>query len=77
MLMTIVRAIYARMDIANDPDVNDYYTKAHGFPITYSPEDDLEAIEEMHIAAVKLKKGSDDSEDEVMEASGKQSSSKC
>src|ERR1700733_9597587 len=75
MLMTIVRAIYAGMGIANDPNVDDYYTKARGFPITYSPEDDPEVIEEMRIAAVELKKGNDDSEDEAMEALGKQSSS--
>jgi hypothetical protein len=73
--MTIVRAIYAGMGIADDPDVDDYYTKARGFPITYSSEDDPEVIEEMRIAAAELKKGSDDSENEAMEASGEQSSS--
>jgi hypothetical protein len=73
--MTIVRAIYAGMGIADDPDVDDYYTKASGFPITYSPEDDPEVTEEMHIAAAELKKGNDDSEDEAMEASGERSSS--
>jgi hypothetical protein len=73
--MTIVRAIYVGMGIDDDPDIDNYYTKAHGFPITYSSEDDPELIEEMRIAAVELKKGNDDSEDEAMEASGKQSSS--
>ena len=38
------------MGIADDPDIDDYYTKAHGFPITYSPDNDPEVIEEMHIA---------------------------
>ena len=73
--MIIVRAIYAGMGIADDPNIDDYYTKAHSFPITYSPEDDPEVIKEMCIAAAELKKGSDDSEDEAMEASGEQSSS--
>jgi len=70
-----VRAIYAGMGIADAPDVDAYYPKARGFPITYSPEDDPEVIEEMRITAAELKKGGDDSNDEALEASGEQSSS--
>ena len=47
----VTRAIYYGMGIADDPDVDDYYTKARGFPIAYSPDDDPEVIEEMCIAA--------------------------
>ena len=53
------------MGIADDPDVDDYYTRAHSFPITYSPDNNPEVVEEMCIAAAELKKGGDDSEDEV------------
>jgi hypothetical protein len=53
------------MGIADDPDVDDYYTRARGFPIAYSPDDDPEVVEEMRIAAAELKKGGDDSEDEA------------
>ena len=63
------------MGIADDPDIDDYYTKARGFPITYSPDDDPEVIEEMCIAEAELKKGGDDSEDEDMEGAGGESSS--
>jgi hypothetical protein len=45
--MTAGRGIFSGMGIADDPDVNDYYTKARGFPITYSPDDDPEVVEEM------------------------------
>ena len=45
------------MGIADDPDIDDYYTRARGFPIAYSPDDDPEVVEEMHIAAAELKKG--------------------
>ena len=44
------------MDIADDPDIDNYYTRARSFPITYSPDDDPEVVEEMHIAAAELKK---------------------
>jgi hypothetical protein len=40
--MTVVRAIYSGMGIADDPDIDDYYSRAQGFPITYSPYDDPE-----------------------------------
>ena len=53
------------MGIADDPDVDDYHTRARGFLITYSPDDNLEVVEEMRIAAAELKKGGDDSEDEA------------
>ena len=53
------------MGFADDPDVDDYYTRARGFPIAYSPDDDPEVVEEMRIAAAELKKGGDDSEDEA------------
>src|ERR1700692_593099 len=67
--MTVVRAIYSGMGIADDPDIDDYYSRARGFPITYSPDDDPEVVEEMRIAAAELKKGSDDSEDDAMKGS--------
>ena len=53
------------MGIADDPDVDNYHTRARGFLITYSPDDNLEVVEEMRIAAAELKKGGDDSEDEA------------
>lgn len=37
--------------------MDDYYNKARGFPITYSPEDDPEVVEEMKIAEAELKRG--------------------
>ena len=73
--MNVGRAIFLGMEIADDPDVNDYYTKVRGFLITYSPDDDPEVVEEMRIAAAELKKGSDDSENENMEHSTEASSS--
>jgi hypothetical protein len=69
MPTTVARAIYSGMGIADDPDVDDYYTRACGFPTTYSPDDNPEVVEEMHIAAAELKKGGDNSEDEAMEDS--------
>ena len=36
--MTVGRAIFSGMGIVDDPDVDDYYMKAWGFPITYSPD---------------------------------------
>jgi hypothetical protein len=73
--MTVGRAIFCGMGIADDPDVDDYYTKSRGFPINYSPDDDPEVVEEMRIAAAELKKGGDDSEDENIEGSTEESSS--
>ena len=73
--MTVGRAIFSGMGIADDPDVDDYYTKARGFPITYSPDDDPEVVDKMRIAAAELKKGGDDSEDEIIEGSTEESSS--
>jgi hypothetical protein len=63
------------MGIADDPDTDDYYTKARGFPITYSPDEDPEVIEEMRIAQAELKNGGDESEDEDMEGAGGEGSS--
>ena len=60
------------MGIADDPDVDDYYTKACGFPITYFPDDNPEVIEEMCISVAKLKHGDDVNE---REGSNKESSS--
>ena len=65
--MTVGRAIFSGLGITDNPDINDYYTKVWGFPITYSPDDDPEVVEEMCIAAAELKKGIDDSENENME----------
>ncbi|KIM71293.1 hypothetical protein PILCRDRAFT_757750 [Piloderma croceum F 1598] len=69
------QAIFSGMGIADDPNVDDYYTKARGFPITYSPDDDPKVVDEMRIAAAELKKGGDDSEDEIIEGSTEESSS--
>ena len=66
MPTTVARAIYSGMGIADDPDVNDYYTRVRGFPIT---NDDPEVVEEMRIVAAELKKGGDNSKDEAMEDS--------
>lgn len=68
----VTRAIYYGMGIADNPNVDDYYTKARGFSIAYSPDDDLEVIEEMRIAAAELKRGDDANE---REGSNKESSS--
>jgi hypothetical protein len=73
--MTVGRAIFSGMGITDDPNVDDYYTKARGFPITYSPDDDPEVVDEMRIAAAELKKGGDDSEDEIIAGSTEESSS--
>ena len=54
------------MGIADDPDINDYYNKARGFPIVYSPDEDPEVMEEMHIAATELKNGGDGSDAEEL-----------
>jgi len=48
------------MGAAEDPDVKDYYDKSRSFPLTYSPEDDPEVIEDMRAAAVELERGGDD-----------------
>lgn len=50
------------MGAAEDPDVEDYYTKSRSFPLTYSPEDDPEVIEDMRVAAAELERG--DNEDD-------------
>ena len=73
--MTVRRAIFCGMGIADDPDVDDYYTKAQGFLINYSPDNDPEVVEEMCIVAAELKKGGDNSEDENIEGSMEESSS--
>ena len=54
-----IRAIYHGMGAAEDPDVEDYYNKTRSFPLTYSPEDDPEVIEDMRVAAAELERGSD------------------
>ena len=52
------------MGAAEDPDINDYYDKSCEFPLTYSPEEDPEVIEEMWVAAAKLERGENNSEGE-------------
>src|ERR1700723_1586715 len=52
------------MGAAEDPDVDDYYNKSREFPLTYSPEEDPEVIEEMRVAAAELERGENDSEGE-------------
>jgi hypothetical protein len=52
------------MGAAEDPDIDDYYNKSREFPLTYSPEEDPEVVEEMRVAAVELKGGENDSEGE-------------
>jgi len=50
------------MGAAEDPDVDNYYNKSREFPLTYSPEEDPEVIEEMRVAVAELERGEDDSE---------------
>jgi hypothetical protein len=63
-LTMLFRAIYHGLGCADDPDVDDYYTKARGFPLTYSPDEDPEVIEEMKIAKAELDRGAGDEDDE-------------
>lgn len=51
------------MGAAEDPDVEDYYDKSRSFPVTYSPGDDPEVIEDMRVAAAELEASDDDNED--------------
>ena len=37
--------------------MDDYYSRARGYPISYSPDDDPEVIEEMRIANAEAKRG--------------------
>jgi len=53
------------MGAADDPDVEDYYEKSRSFPLMYSPEDDLEVIEDMQVTAAELEKGSNDGNDDI------------
>ena len=52
------------MGAAEDPYIDDYYDKSHECPLTYSPEEDPEVIEEMRVAAVELERGENNSEGE-------------
>jgi hypothetical protein len=52
------------MGIADDPDVNDYYNTMCGFPMVYLPEEDLNVMEEIHIAAAELENGGNGSDAE-------------
>lgn len=45
------------MGAAEDPDIEDYYNKSRSFPLTYSPEDDPEVIEDMWVAVAELERG--------------------
>jgi hypothetical protein len=74
MLRGVSRGIFSGMGIADDPNVNDYYDKMCGFPIVYSPDEDPEVMEEMHIAVAELKNGGDGSDAE--EVTGFKDSSK-
>ena len=38
----ILKAIYSGMGFADNPNIDDYYTRVRGFPITYFPNDDPE-----------------------------------
>ena len=49
------------MGAAKDPDVDDYYNKSREFPLTYSPEEDPEVIEEMWVTVAELERGENDS----------------
>jgi len=66
----ITRAIYYGLGCANNPDVDDYYDRAHGFPIVYSPDEDPEVIEEMKIAEAELQGGGGTEEVEDSEPEG-------
>lgn len=78
-LIYVFRAIYFGLGCADDPDVDDYYSRARGYPITYSPDDDPEVIEEMRIANAELKRGGvdadeDDGEGEIQDSLSEDSS---
>jgi hypothetical protein len=67
------RAIYFGLGCADDPNVDDYYHQAHGFPMVYSPDEDPEVVEEMRIAKAELKAGADDVEDADQDSSSEDS----
>jgi hypothetical protein len=48
------------MGAADNPDLEDYYNKSRVFPLTYSPDDDPEVVEDMRVAAAELERGGDD-----------------
>ena len=50
------------MGAAENPDIDDYYDKSHEFPLTYSPEEDPEVIEEMWVTVARLERGENNSE---------------
>ena len=50
--------------------MDDYYDRARGFPLVYSPDEDPEVIEEMSIAEAELKSGGDGGEDADEESTG-------
>ena len=69
------RAIYSGLGYTDDPDVDDYYDRARGFPITYSPDNDPEVVEELKIAEAELKHGSDNGDEQSDGEGGSDSSS--
>ena len=52
------------MEAVEDPDIDNYYDKSCEFPLTYSPEEDPEVIEEMWVAVAELERGENNSEGE-------------
>ena len=63
-IIWVFRAIYFGLGCADDPNVKDYYNRAHGFPTTYFSDDDPEVIEEIKIANAELKHGWVDIDDD-------------
>ena len=67
------RAIYFGLGCADNPDVDDYYDQARGFPMVYCPDEDPQVVEEMKIAEAELKAGAEDVEDADQDSSGEDS----
>ena len=57
-----IREILSGLGAAEDPDIEDYYTKVRGFPIVYSPNDNPEVLKDMQAAAAELARGADSDE---------------
>jgi hypothetical protein len=49
--------MFCGLGAAEDSGIEDYYTKARGFPIIYSANDDPEVLEDMRAAVAELASG--------------------
>jgi hypothetical protein len=57
-----IRELLSGLGAAEDPDIEDYYTKVRGFPIVYSPNDDPKVLKDMQAVAAELAGGADGDE---------------